>query len=605
MSPPPYRVTSKAPSPWGIGCPVPEYYGEYCNQTCPNTCPGQQCDAVTGYCVNGCLSGYQGLRCSYFNLALRSSAWQQNNFPGKEKDWGADKAVDGKYTDRSAGGNQCTQSADGKQTATLRVDLQRVVSISHINIYYRTDNVPSPGAYYGRFAGFFLYVSNTTVKDDGYLCFHEIQTVVGTPTENQTISCPVHGRYVIYYNERRRGVTYPSYFSKYAYNELCELEVYGCPDQRYFGEYCDQLCPENCQEQRCDITTGECLGCKPGYQGRMCSHLCGKQMYGLECSLSCGNCSDGETCHHVNGTCLRGCSEGVEGEKCQTACQPGYYGKDCIHECSVNCGVTRRCNRFTGECGGGCQPGWKGNLCEQACQAGYYGKDCVHECNIDCGVPKRCDRFTGECEGGCQPGWKGNLCDQECIPGFYGKHCMRNCSKSCGVSKRCDRITGHCEGGCQPGWQGIQCDKKCGVGLYGVICNQTCGHCLNDTQCHHVNGSCLEGCSSGYEGSLCMKVCRRSYWGENCKRKCHTDCVNQICHHESGVCETYVKSQMCEACSCGNTTTIISIIVSVLIVISGSVLNYLIWKRNQKLGELGKHNTYDELHIYEKADEKI
>ncbi|XP_061166295.1 cell death abnormality protein 1-like [Saccostrea echinata] len=574
------------------------------------------------------------------NLALGRPAWQNHDWPNKETDWGAAKAVDGKYTDRGVVGNQCTISNDKQQTAEWRVDLERVVSISQINIYYRTDNAPSPGAYYGRFAGFFLYVSNTTVKDDGYLCFHEIQTVDGTPTENQTISCPVHGRYVIYYNERRRGVTYPSYYSQYAYNELCELEVYGCPDQRYFGEYCDQLCPENCQEQRCDITTGECLGCKPGYQGRMCSHLCGKQMYGLECSLSCGNCSDGETCHHVNGTCLTGCSEGAEGETCQTACQPGYYGKDCIHECSVNCGVTRRCNRYTGECEGGCQPGWKGNLCEQECDAGMHGSNCSQRCGY-CLNNTKCHHSNGSCFDGCSAGYHGLLCSKECVPGFYGKDCRRNCSKSCGVSKRCDRITGHCEGGCQPGWQGIQCDKECGVGLYGVNCNQTCGHCLNDSQCHFVNGSCLEGCSSGYEGSLCMKVCRRSYWGENCKRKCHTDCVNQICHHESGVCETYVKSQMCEACSCGNTTTIISIIVSVLIVISGSVLNYLIWKRNQstiekffkqkdnvkefpavdiadqysagdkitspyaELGELGKHNTYDELHIYEKADEKI
>lgn len=76
-------------------------------------------------------------------------------------------------------------------------------------------------------AGFFLYVSNTTLKENGYLCFHEIQTVAGTPAEDQTITCSVHGRYIIYYNERRQDVVYPSYYSQYAYNELCEVEVYG------------------------------------------------------------------------------------------------------------------------------------------------------------------------------------------------------------------------------------------------------------------------------------------------------------------------------------------------------------------------------------------
>lgn len=80
---------------------------------------------------------------------------------------------------------------------------------------------------YTSMAGFFLYVSNTTIKEHRYICFHELQNVVGTPLEDQRINCPIHGRYVIYYNERRKGFVYPSYYSKSAYYELCELEVYG------------------------------------------------------------------------------------------------------------------------------------------------------------------------------------------------------------------------------------------------------------------------------------------------------------------------------------------------------------------------------------------
>ena len=74
-------------------------------------------------------------------------------------------------------------------------------------------------------AGFFLYVSNTTSKKDGHLCFHD--QGFSSTADDQRIICSVHGRYVIYYNERKLDVTYPSHFSNFAYYELCELEVYG------------------------------------------------------------------------------------------------------------------------------------------------------------------------------------------------------------------------------------------------------------------------------------------------------------------------------------------------------------------------------------------
>ena len=57
-----------------------------------------------------------------------------------------------------------------------------------------------PSTYTSRMAGFVLFVSNTTSKENGHPCFHEIQTVKGTPSENQRINCSVNGSYVIYYN---------------------------------------------------------------------------------------------------------------------------------------------------------------------------------------------------------------------------------------------------------------------------------------------------------------------------------------------------------------------------------------------------------------------
>ena len=68
--------------------------------------------------------------------------WEDQRWEGKE-DWKGDKAVDGRYDNRSAVGGQCVISENGRQTATWRVDLGGVASISYIDIYYRTDNFPS------------------------------------------------------------------------------------------------------------------------------------------------------------------------------------------------------------------------------------------------------------------------------------------------------------------------------------------------------------------------------------------------------------------------------------------------------------------------------
>lgn len=73
------------------------------------------------------------------NLALHKPTWEQYPWPDIRRDFGSENAVDGFYTDRGTGG-QCTISDDGKYTATWRVDLGGVVSISCIDIYYRTDN---------------------------------------------------------------------------------------------------------------------------------------------------------------------------------------------------------------------------------------------------------------------------------------------------------------------------------------------------------------------------------------------------------------------------------------------------------------------------------
>ncbi|XP_062585669.1 multiple epidermal growth factor-like domains protein 10, partial [Saccostrea cucullata] len=302
------------------------------------------------------------------NLALGKSASQEYPFfPDDEFSWGADKAVDGLFANRSAGGGQCTISDSKKLNATWWVDLGGVFRIHHITIYYRTDNFEwnSTNPYTGRFLGFSVYVSNTTNKDEGILCFKDIHYDNDTIPSVTTIECVKYGRYVIYYNERIPGVIYPEGYSKYAYNELCELEVYGCNIPNVYGENCMLPCPQNCHERFCNIVDGTCLGCVTGYKGPRCEEQCDGWFYGTHCNQSCGWCLNFDQCHHIDGTCFEGCEIGFQGDKCTEECPIGRYGYNCQDKCNIKCGVPGRCNRVTGQCQRGCQEGWKGIRCDK------------------------------------------------------------------------------------------------------------------------------------------------------------------------------------------------------------------------------------------------
>nr|XP_022303346.1 protein jagged-1-like [Crassostrea virginica] len=305
---------------------------------------------------------------AYENLALHQPAWQNSTF----RSYTADRAVDGRYTNLSVEGGQCAWSA-GEQTAEWRVDLGGVKNIHHVLIQYMTDNAvwDENNDYTRYFLGFSVYISNTTNKEDGVLCFRDTNYTRATIPNPVNITCPYHGRYVIYYNNRTHP-PYPEGYSYSAWIELCEVEVYGC-DVYTYGVDCKRC--GNCSGGvQCDHVTGTCPhGCDPGMRGDKCDLACDNKTYGLDCRESCGNCSNGEPCHHVDGSCQFGCDDGVFGFKCTTVCPTGRYGTNCAKTCGPNC---QNCNRFNGVCEFGCHPGWTGTYCEKRC------KKCYNICSI-------------------------------------------------------------------------------------------------------------------------------------------------------------------------------------------------------------------------------
>lgn len=77
----------------------------------------------------------------------------------------------------------------------------------------------------GRFAGFRLYVSNTTDRKSGYLCYKNGPEL---PPLDFNTNCTAHGRYVIFYNERLNKLNYPSaYQLTSVFTELCDVTVTG------------------------------------------------------------------------------------------------------------------------------------------------------------------------------------------------------------------------------------------------------------------------------------------------------------------------------------------------------------------------------------------
>nr|XP_022307517.1 uncharacterized protein LOC111113516 [Crassostrea virginica] len=245
-----------------------------------------------------------------------------------------------------------------------KVDLGGKYNIQSITIHFK-----SYGGYEmqqrGRFAGFRIYASNTGNVNGSALCYEDKSQL---PPLYFTTTCTASARYVIFYNDRIDGVTYPEgYEVLHSFpTELCEVIVMGCSALGVYGVDCAVPCPFNCRNNMCDIQNGNCLACEPGWVGDNCTIKCHEGWYGDDCAQQClGHCRL-YFCDHVTGLCDKGCAAGWTGSFCNETCADGRFGMDCFQNCSSHCLNDSLCDKETGHCDTGCEPGYTSENCTKA-----------------------------------------------------------------------------------------------------------------------------------------------------------------------------------------------------------------------------------------------
>ncbi|XP_062593912.1 multiple epidermal growth factor-like domains protein 10 isoform X2 [Saccostrea cucullata] len=380
-----------------------------------------------------------------------------------------------------------------------QVDLGDTYSIKSINIAFKSFGDKYVERDRGRVAGFSLFLSNSKSKENGWMCYKDGPEL---PPLNFSTDCIGHGRYVIYYNERMDGETYPDGYETISFNFLCEVIVKGCQEKGVYGSDCNTPCPENCQYQRCYIVNGSCLECKSGWTGHMCARRCFEGWFGLGCTNKCvGHCINNDNCNHISGICDGGCAPGWTGPMCDKECENGMYGINCVHNCSGNCYNNSNCNKISGHCDTGCGPGYFGTLCEKSCAPGRFGNLCKETCSGHCVNNMTCNHVDGVCTQGCNDGYIEAMCNKPCEVGYFGSLCSRKCSVNCINTFVCKNTDGACR--CAPGWTGSPiCNIECSQ-AYGENCQLPCSeNCVNRT-CDRFNGSCLTECMGGTFGEKC------------------------------------------------------------------------------------------------------
>uniref|UniRef100_K1R1S6 EGF-like domain-containing protein n=1 Tax=Magallana gigas TaxID=29159 RepID=K1R1S6_MAGGI len=94
----------------------------------------------------------------------------------------------------------------------------------------------------------------------------------------------------------------------------------------------------------------------------------------------------------------------------------------------------------------------------------------------------------------------------------------------------------------------------CNNNAYGPACSLNCGNCSNGEACHHINGTCLHGCAEGTIGDTCQEG--------RCNGGCKPGWTGNTCNQ--------IRATNTQPCSCTESYTIMFVVVSVLIVVTGT-----------------------------------
>ncbi|XP_060565263.1 multiple epidermal growth factor-like domains protein 6 [Ruditapes philippinarum] len=276
----------------------------------------------------------------------------------------------------------------------------------------------------------------------------------------------------------------------------------------FYSDTCMNTCPTGC-DGNCSLIGCRCSDCKPGFYGEYCNHTCRNETYGYNCSQLCRNVDE-----HCN-TCIT--SESGKYGDC-LICDRGYYlispFEQTVNICRVcpnNC-LDKICDTV-GLCNIGCVRGKWGDRCNFDCEI-----NCV-ECNKKDGQCLECTRdmfsenCTQTCSSTCNRIDDGRTCAQDtgtCLQGCksftkYGEYCEKHCSDTCN-NKSCDLKTGYCTDGCAMNYYGSFCDKTCA---------DACQSNERKRVCDVENGDCLYGCKDGFRGKRCNNICDRDLKDRN------------------------------------------------------------------------------------------